>query len=263
MTSSKTQQPVEAPAKGRAPLLADRIAVITGAGSGIGRATARLFAAEGANVVLTDLDQTVVEATSGELQRPGDHLALPMDVSDPGAVTDGFAAIKERYGRLDVAFLCAGTWRPHDDGPLERVTLETWDKLVAVNMTGVFLTAQAALALIPDDAGGSIVTVASVAALTGWDKLYAYSASKGGVVSFTRVLAVEGARRGVRANCICPGAVQTPLTNDVLAHSTPVVPLGRIGQPEDIAQAALYLGCSMSQFLTGAVIPVDGGFSAV
>lgn len=244
-------------------LLDDKVTVITGAGSGIGRATAQLFASQGAQVVLMDLDQPNAEGTLGLLERPEDHLALAVDVSDPEAVSRGFAAVESRYGRIDVAFLCAGTWRPRDDGPLARVSLDTWHHVVNVNMTGLFLSAQAALPLIPDHAEGAIVTVASVAALTGWDRLYAYSASKGGVVSFTRVLAVECARRGIRANCLCPGAVHTPLTHDVLEYSTPDVLLGRIGQPEDLAQAALYLGSRMSSFLTGAVLPVDGGFSAV
>lgn len=236
-----------------------RRVLVTGAASGLGRATATLFAERGAEVALVDLDRARLEAVAESLPRPGSHLCLPMDVSDRTAVETGFGRVAEAWGQIDVAVLAAGIIDYDADGWLGDVSDQTWDRMVAVNLTGTFLTAQAAFDVIAKRPSSSIITVASLAALIGQRRLYAYSASKGGVVAFSRALAVEAGRSGVRVNCVCPGVVRTPMTEDKLQGAPPANALRRAGEPEEIA-AAVYGFCEPgASFLTGATIPVDGG----
>lgn len=236
-----------------------RVAVVTGAASGIGEACCRLLAERGASVVLMDVQHRQGDRLARELQRPAEHLAIRVDVADPDSVAAGFDVVARRYGTIDVAILGAGIWRAGSDGPLAEVALDTWTEVVGVNLTGVFLTAQRALPLLRDDAGAAIVTIASVTALEGWPDTYAYSASKGGVVALTRVLAAEVAPRGIRANCICPGSVDTPMVRDALERSQPRNLAGRPGTPAEVAEAALYLCSEAAAFVTGTVLRVDGG----
>lgn len=236
-----------------------RRVLVTGAASGLGRATATLFAERGAAVALVDLDRERLESVCEALPRPDSHLCLPMDVSDRTAVESGFRQLAQAWGQIDVAVLAAGIIDYHGDGWVGDVADQTWDRIVAVNLTGTFLTAQASYELIAKRSSSSIITFGSLAALVGQRKLYAYSATKGGVVAFSRALAVEAGRAGVRVNCVCPGVIRTPMTESRLSGAPPANALRRAGLPEEIA-AAVYGFCEPgASFLTGATIPVDGG----
>lgn len=242
------------------PSLTDKRVLVTGAGSGIGAATALAFAEAGARVAVADRELAACLPVQERLAGEG-HIALGFDVSSASSVAEAFAEVDGGFDGLDAVVNCAGIWRPGSDGPLAEVADETWDEIIAVNLTGTFYVAREAVKRLPS--GGSLVTVGSVAALTGWDKLNAYSASKGGVVSFSRALAIECAPKGIRVNCICPGVIETPMTAEVLAYSRPkVLPLKRLGQPDDIARVALFLCSDWASFMTATVIAVDGGFSA-
>jgi len=238
-------------------------ALITGAASGIGAEMARVFAASGARVALNDLDHEACEALRLSLPDPDQHSTTIFNVADSAAVAKGVVQASESIGGINAVVNCAGIWRPRDDGPIGRVTDDTWNLIIAVNLTGTFNVCREAVKLMDKKGGCSIVNLASVVAIAGWDKLSAYTASKGGVASFSRGLAVETASRGIRVNCICPGVIETPMTAATLEYSKPqVLPIGRLGRPEDIARAALFLSSDWSSFTTGVVLAVDGGFSA-
>ena len=243
--------------------ISGRRVVITGAASGLGQAAARLFAERGARVALVDINADRLEEGRGQLAHPERHVSVPMDVSDPTSVREGFGKIAGEFGGLDVAYLAAGICDFENDGPLKKVEPDFWDRMIAVNLTGTFLTAQAAFEMMPEHGGGSIITVASITALIGQKRLYAYSASKGGILAFTRVLAIEGGKVGIRANCICPGTVQTGMTDAILEHSKPINVLDRAARPEEIAQTVLHLASPESSFVTGAAIPIDGGATTI
>ena len=249
--------------------LSGKVALITGAGSGIGRVAAELFASEGAAVVVADVvaaaaDQTVTAITSAG----GRAHAVTVDVADEEQVTDMVAAAVDTFGALHVLFNNAGIF-PGDDGGVLATPPSTWDRVMQVNLKGVWLGCRAAVPAMIDSGGGSIVNVASFVALMGAATAQvAYTASKGGVLAFTRELAVEYARSGIRANSLCPGPIDTPLLAELLAD--PVrrqrrlvhVPMGRLGRPEEIARAALFLASDESSFMTGSALVVDGGITA-
>jgi len=238
--------------------------LVTGAASGIGAAVVREFAASGARVVLNDLDYEACETLRASLPNPDSHASVAFNIADSAKVAEGVLKAGEAVGGLNAAVNCAGIWRPRDDGPIARVKDETWDQIVAVNLTGTFYVNRESVRMMEAAGkGGSIVNIASVVAIAGWEKLNAYSASKGGVASFSRALAIECAPKGIRVNCICPGVIETPMTAATLAYSKPaVLPIGRLGRPEDIARTALFLSSDWSSFTTGVVLAVDGGFSA-
>ena len=238
--------------------------LVTGAASGIGAEVVRVFAAAGARVALNDIDEQASEALRNTLENPGQHTTVSFDVADSDAVAVGVAQAAQSLGGITAVVNCAGIWRPRDDGPISRVKNEIWDKIIDVNLSGTFYVCREAVKAM-EGAGvpGSIVNLASVVAIAGWEKLSAYTASKGGVAAFTRGLAIECAPKGIRVNCICPGVIETPMTEATLAYSKPtVLPIGRLGKPEDIARAALFLSSDWSSFTTGITLPVDGGFSA-
>ncbi|MGU3497147.1 SDR family NAD(P)-dependent oxidoreductase [Xanthobacteraceae bacterium A53D] len=243
-------------------LLEGKRVLVTGAASGIGASVAQVCADAGARVAVIDLDGGAAEAQAARLSGSG-HVAAACDVSQSSAVEAAFARVIGAFGTIDAVVNCAGIWRPSSDGPITRVTDETWDKVIAVNLTGTFYVCRAAVAHMEAQGAGSIVTVASVVAVTGWEKLNAYSASKGGVLSFSRSLAIECGPKNIRVNCICPGVIETPMTEKVLAYSKPtVLPIGRLGRPEDIARTAAFLCSDWSSFTTASTVMVDGGFSA-
>ncbi|SMO93654.1 SDR family NAD(P)-dependent oxidoreductase [Paracoccus laeviglucosivorans] len=243
-------------------LLEGKRIVVTGGASGIGRSVAQVCASAGARVAVADLDRGLAAAAIAELPGSG-HVAVALDVTDPAVVDTAFATCAAELGGIDGVVNCAGIWKPREDGPITRVTDETWDKIIAVNLTGTFNVCRAAVRVMEPQGAGSIVTVASVVAITGWEKLNAYSASKGGVLSFSRALAIECGTKGIRVNCICPGVIETPMTEKVLAYSQPtVLPIGRLGRPEDIARTAAFLCSDWAGFTTASTVVVDGGFSA-
>lgn len=247
--------------------LDDKVALITGAGSGLGREMALLFAREGATLVLGDIDEEAGSRTAAEIG--GRALFVRADVSDDSSVGDLFAAARDAHGRLDVSVHNAGIMDPRDEGPTE-TPLEIWDRVIAVNLTGVFLCCRHALPLMLDTEGtGSLINIASFVALMGAAApQIAYTASKGGVLSMTREIAVEYARRGVRANALCPGPIRTPLLEYLIADEEKRnnrlnhIPAGRFGEPADIAHAALYLASDESDWVTGTAFSVDGGITA-
>jgi meso-butanediol dehydrogenase / (S,S)-butanediol dehydrogenase / diacetyl reductase len=243
--------------------LEEKVAVVTGGASGIGAGIARRFAAEGARVVVADLDEQAARATADALGGAGaGHTAIGLDVRDAAAV---HAAIKG-LERIDVLVCSAGIReiRP----PLE-LPADEWDAVIGVNLSGTFHCAQAGARRMVDQGSGSIVCISSVTGLTGFSMRPAYSASKAGILGLTRSLSQDLAPHGVRINAICPGLIETPLTAaymrdsgfvDRLSHA---IPMARAGAPEDIAQAALYLASdAMSGFVTGTALTVDGGFVA-
>jgi NAD(P)-dependent dehydrogenase (short-subunit alcohol dehydrogenase family) len=239
-----------------------KVAVITGAGSGIGRAAAVLFAGEGAQVVCADVSgrEDEVAAAIGEAAVPA-HVDVAVSV-DVARMMD---TAVQRFGRLDVLFNNAGFGGPHL--PLPEIDEATFDNLVGVNLKGVFLGMKHAIPVMVDGGGGSIVNTASAAGLVGWKGLAAYSAAKGGVVQMTKSAALDVAESGVRVNAICPGMTWTGLAGADAGStppegSRPPQPMARWGLPHELAAAALFLASDESSFVTGAAIPVDGGYVA-
>jgi NAD(P)-dependent dehydrogenase (short-subunit alcohol dehydrogenase family) len=246
-----------------------KVAVITGAGSGIGRVAASLFAAEGAQVVVADVLGDQAEAAVAEIEANGGSAkAVAVDVSDEDQVRSMVRVAVDTYGSLDVLFNNAGIF-PGDDGGILDTPPETWERVMQVNLKGVWLGCRAAVPAMLDSGGGSIVNVASFVALVGAATAQiAYTASKGGVLAMTRELAVEYARQGIRANSICPGPIETPLLAELLAdperrqRRLVHIPIGRFGRPEEIANAALFLASDDASFVTGSALVVDGGITA-
>jgi NAD(P)-dependent dehydrogenase (short-subunit alcohol dehydrogenase family) len=249
--------------------LEGKVAIITGAGSGIGRVAAGLFAAEGASVVVADVVEEAARATVDTIAgRGGRATAVGVDVTDETQVNDMVSTALADFGGLHVLFNNAGIF-PGDDGGVLDTPTSTWDRVMEVNLKGVWLGCKAALPVMTEGGGGSIVNVASFVALMGAATAQvAYTASKGGVLSFTRELAVEYARVGVRANALCPGPIDTPLLAELLAdpgrrqRRLVHIPMGRLGRPEEIARAALFLASDDASFMTGAALVVDGGITA-
>jgi NAD(P)-dependent dehydrogenase (short-subunit alcohol dehydrogenase family) len=246
-----------------------KVAVITGAGSGIGRVAATLFAAEGARVVVADVVTADAESVVAEITASGGQaIGSTVDVSDADQVAAMVAAAVDTYGGLHVLFNNAGIF-PDDDGGVLDTPPETWQRVMEVNLKGVWLGCRAAVPAMLDSGGGSIVNVASFVALMGAATAQiAYTASKGGVLAMTRELAVEYARQGIRANSLCPGPIETPLLAELLAdpdrrqRRLVHIPIGRFGRPEEIAKAALFLASDDASFVTGSALVVDGGITA-
>ena len=246
-----------------------KVAVITGAGSGIGRVAASLFAAEGAKVVVADVAGDQAEAAVADIEAAGGTAtAVTVDVSDEEQVGTMIDRAVASYGGVHVLFNNAGIF-PDDDGGILDTPPSTWQKVMDVNLKGVWLGCRAAVPAMLDSGGGSIVNVASFVALVGAATAQmAYTASKGGVLAMTRELAVEYARRGIRANSICPGPIETPLLAELLSdperrqRRLVHIPIGRFGRPEEIAKAALFLASDDASFVTGSALVVDGGITA-
>jgi len=244
--------------------LEGRTAVITGGGSGIGLASARRLAAEGARVVIADVDPTAGQAAADEV----DGLFVATDVTDAGAVEALFAAAKDHFGSVDVAFNNAGISPPDDDSILT-TGIEAWRRVHEVNLTSVYLCCKAALPHMLEQGKGSIINTASFVAVMGAaTSQIAYTASKGGVLAMTRELGVQFAREGVRVNALCPGPVNTPLLQELFAKDPERaarrlvhIPMGRFAEAEEIAAAVAFLASDDSSFMTASTFLVDGGIS--
>jgi len=245
--------------------LADRVAIITGGGSGIGRATALRFAAEGARVLVSDIDAAAAEAVAREiLDLNGAAVAVTADVSSAADAEMLAARAVAEYGQLDILHNNAGISRP---GPFVGDAEETyWDAVMAVNLKGVFLCSKYAVREMLKGGRGSIVNTASIMGLVGLPGNAAYSASKGGVVQFTKSMALEYASQGIRVNCIAAGWIDTPLNTELDPKITKwalrETPLGRWGSASDVAAAALYLASDDAAFVTGTTLVLDGGWTA-
>jgi NAD(P)-dependent dehydrogenase (short-subunit alcohol dehydrogenase family) len=249
--------------------LAGRSALITGAGSGIGRETALLFAAEGAAVAVCELDEASGRATVEQIEAAGGRAILQLvDVSNEAQMRGAVDATMSEFGGLHVLFNNAGIFPDGDGSPVD-TPLDIWQWVIDVNLKGVFLGCKYGIPAMIESGGGSIINTASFVAVVGAaTSQIAYTASKGGVLAMTREIAVEYARQGVRANALCPGPVRTPLLEEFLrdpderARRLVHIPMGRLAEATEIARAVLYLASPESSYVTGTTFLVDGGITA-
>jgi NAD(P)-dependent dehydrogenase (short-subunit alcohol dehydrogenase family) len=245
--------------------LAGKVAVVTGGASGIGLATARRFAAEGATVVIADFNPVSGAAAAAEVE----GLFVQVDVTDEAQVNALFATANETYGSVDIAFNNAGI-SPPDDDSIETTELPAWQNVQDVNLKSVYLCCRAALKYMVAQQSGSIINTASfVAVLGSATSQISYTASKGGVLAMSRELGVQFARQGIRVNALCPGPVNTPLLQELFAKDEVRaqrrlvhIPTGRFAEPEELAAAVAFLASDDSSFITGSTFLVDGGISA-
>jgi NAD(P)-dependent dehydrogenase (short-subunit alcohol dehydrogenase family) len=238
--------------------MSGKTVLITGAAGGIGTATARVFALAGANLVLSDLTSACLES--------GTHtLALSCDVTDPASVQAMVQAGVDRFGKIDVAINNAGISGPR--GRFTDTSIEQWNQLVSVNLSGVFHCLQAEIAAMSKTGGGRIINLASLAGVSGSPGLAAYGATKHGVVGLTKSLAHELARDNIRVNALCPSYIDTPMLQDVTQDTdrlhSDLNTLGRFGTPQEIADALLWMASPENSFMNGQAIVLDGGISAV
>jgi NAD(P)-dependent dehydrogenase (short-subunit alcohol dehydrogenase family) len=250
--------------------LRDKVALITGAGSGMGRLAALTFAREGARVVAADVSASAGEDTAAQVTRAGgEAVFVEADVSNEGQVRTVVRRAVERFGRLDVLYNNAGIF-PEQDGSVVDVAEDVWDRVMAVNLKGIYLCCKHGIPELLRAGGGSIINVASFVTLVGCTVPQdAYTASKGGVIALTKSLAVQFGPRRIRSNAIAPGPIETPLlTSWLLANPEAKklrldrIPMGRFGRPEDIVQMALYLASDESTWVNGSVLVVDGGITS-
>jgi NAD(P)-dependent dehydrogenase (short-subunit alcohol dehydrogenase family) len=253
--------------------LGGRRVFITGAGSGIGEACARLMARGGAAVAVADLRADAVRAVTAAITADGGRaLGVTCDVGDEKSMAGAVGQAAEEFGGLDTVVAAAGIARPRDTAALE---LDEWDMVIRVNLTGVFLTLKPALGHLVRSGGGAVVTIGSVGSLVAAGTSASYDASKGGVLQLTRAIAAEYANRNIRANCVCPGLVSTGLArNSQRLYGAPGSrtesafarvrrPMDRPADPAEIAAVVAFLCSDGSSFMTGAAVPVDGGYTAV
>ncbi len=239
-----------------------RTAIVTGAARGIGKGIALALAQDGYNVVVSDMKQADCDAAAKELQATGaEVIGTACNVTDPSAVETLFQKTVEKFGKVDVLVNNAGIY---PFVPFSSMTEADWDKVMNVNLKGVFLCSKAAAKLL--SAGGRIVNISSIASVVGFENLVHYCASKGGVNGMTRALALELARQNVTVNAVAPGAINTPgayqdAKEEVKKQTAAMVPMARIGEPEDIANAVVFLASEKSSYITGQVLVVDGGWT--
>jgi NAD(P)-dependent dehydrogenase (short-subunit alcohol dehydrogenase family) len=241
------------------------VVLVTGGGSGIGRATAQLAAQRGAAVAVVDRHDANARETADTIEHAGGRaLALAIDVADDEAVAGAVETAASTLGRVTGVVTAAGIFHGPDLAPIEEVGIDDFFRVVAVNLGGTFSTIRHCLPQL-SDGGGAIVTIASTAAIRGHGYGPGYTASKGGVDALTRLVATQCGPRGVRANCICPGGIDTPMsggtfaTPEAIARAKRSIPLQRYGVPFDIAAVACFLLSADAQYLTGQTIPVEGG----
>lgn len=241
--------------------LLGKVALVTGAAQGIGKAIALLLAEKGADVVVSDINVEKAQETAREIEEKGrKSMALKVNVADPDEVEKMVEAIIERFSRIDILVNNAGITR---DKLLLRMSSEDWDAVLDVNLKGVFNCTKSVIKYMSKQRSGKIVNIASVVGLMGNVGQANYAASKAGVIGFTKTVAREFAQRGININAIAPGYIQTPMT-EVLPERVKeelmrLIPMGRLGQPEDVAQAVLFLVSEASNYVTGQVLNVNGG----
>jgi NAD(P)-dependent dehydrogenase (short-subunit alcohol dehydrogenase family) len=246
----------------------DRVALVTGAGSGIGRAIALVFAREGAKVAVADVNESEGKETVLMIEKNnGEAIFIKTDVSKSKEVKNMVKSVIEKFGRLDYAANNAGI--EGAQGNIVDQTEENWDRVIDINLKGVWLCMKYELPHMLKQKYGSIVNVSSVAGLAGFAGITPYTASKHGIIGLTRTVALEYAKDGIRVNAVCPGVIKTPMI-DRFTHGnaeaekamTAMEPVGRLGKPEEIAEAVVWLCSDAASFVTGIPMPVDGGFIA-
>jgi len=263
-------RPQNARAKLAGMKLKDQVAVVTGGASGIGAASARLFAAEGARVALVDLDEVGLGQVAADIEAGGGQaMILAGDVTRGDQAASGVEKIMDRWGRLDVLMTAAGV---STGGTVDTIEEAVWDRTFAINVKGTYLWIHHAIKPMIEARSGAIVTVGSQLAQSSPGRNAAYIASKGAIASFTKTMAVDHAAQGIRVNALMPGVIDTPMpANSLKRYADPEAmrtfwrhrhPMGRIGQPEEVARAALFLACEDSSFVTGTLLFVDGGWTA-
>jgi len=250
--------------------LTNKVAIITGAGSGIGRNTALLFSKEGAKVVVADIDEKEGERTVSMVKEmDGSAICIPTDVSNSSQVQKLVKATLDTYSRLDILINVAGIFTK---GDVIHTSEESWNRIIGVNLFGIFLCMKYCIPEMVKIGGGSVVNIASEAGLVGIANQVAYNVSKSGVIALTRSAAVDFATKNVRVNCICPGRVLTPLVEKVIKNSKDPEetrrvlsedrPLQRMGKPDEIAAGILFLASDESKYTIGTVLSIDGGYTA-
>lgn len=250
------------------------VVFVTGAASGQGKATVRLFAEEGAIVIVADRHGDAAEQTADELRSAGHSaMAVKVDVSDAAAVRAAFDLVVDQYGRVDVLVNNAAVGFSENSrltmANVVDTPLEHWNAILAINLTGPALCAKAVLPLMAEQGSGVIINIASINGLVGLIGADAYTATKGGLIALTRSIAAEWSARGIRVNCICPGGVDTPMIAEILENPeakdalSAQSPMGRLATPEEIAAVSVFLASPLAGYVNGAVLPVDGGYTAV
>ena len=240
--------------------LENKVVIITGAGSGIGKETALLFAKEGAKVVVADVNEKGGEETVAEIKKNGDGFFVRLDVSNREQAKQMAKTILEKYGKIDVLINNAGIVQ---DAFVSKMTEQQWDKVIDINLKGVFNCIQAVVDIMMNQGSGVIINTSSIVGLNGNVGQVNYSATKAGLIGMTKTLAKELGRKGIRVNAVAPGFIATPMTatvpEKILEMMKEKTPLRRLGKPKDIANAYLYLASDESNFVNGAVLSVDGG----
>ncbi len=251
--------------------LKDKIAIITGAGSGQGRSAAILFAREGAKIVVSDWKPELGEETVTLVKNDGGQaIFVRTDVSESADVQNLIRTTIKTFGRIDILYNNAGVGfsSPLSMSDVLNTPEADWDRVIAINLRSMYLTAKYGIPEMIRTGGGSIINTASIAAMIGSEAAHAYTAAKGGMVALSRALAVEFGPKNIRVNCICPGAIDTPMIAPVVdplkktGQPFMTSPIRRLGTPDDIAYCALYLASDESSFVTGATFVVDGGYTA-